>query len=42
MATLAQSAVGRFLFGSVDEKVRRRSPIPVLFVNPSLAQEGRG
>jgi nucleotide-binding universal stress UspA family protein len=32
MATLPQSAVGRFLLGSVAEKVRRRSPIPVLFV----------
>lgn len=39
MATLSQSAVGRFLFGSVAEKVRRRSPIPVLFVNPSQAEE---
>lgn len=35
MATLPQSAVGRFLFGSVGDKVRRRSPIPVLFVNPA-------
>jgi nucleotide-binding universal stress UspA family protein len=34
MATLSQSAVGRFLFGSVGEKTRRRSPVPVLFVNP--------
>ncbi len=40
MATLSQSAVGRFLFGSVAEKVRRRSPIPVLFVNPAVAEEG--
>jgi nucleotide-binding universal stress UspA family protein len=32
MATLPQSAVGRFLLGSVGEKVRRRSPIPVLFI----------
>jgi nucleotide-binding universal stress UspA family protein len=32
MATLPQSAVGRFLLGSVGEKVRRRSPVPVLFV----------
>lgn len=39
MATLPQSAVGRFLFGSVGDKVRRRSPIPVLFVNPSQAGE---
>lgn len=39
MATLPQSAVGRFLFGSVGDKVRRRSLIPVLFVNPSQAQE---
>jgi nucleotide-binding universal stress UspA family protein len=35
MATLSQSSVGRFLLGSVEDKVRRRSPIPVLFVNPS-------
>lgn len=40
MATLPQSAVGRFLFGSVGDKVRRRSPIPVLFVNPSHAGGG--
>jgi nucleotide-binding universal stress UspA family protein len=39
MATLPRSAVGRFLFGSVGDKVRRRSPIPVLFVNPSQAGE---
>jgi nucleotide-binding universal stress UspA family protein len=42
MATVAQSAVGRFLFGSVDEKVRRRSPIPVLFVSPSVARDRSG
>jgi nucleotide-binding universal stress UspA family protein len=40
MATLPQSAVGRFLFGSVEEKVRRRSPVPILFVNASLPEEG--
>jgi nucleotide-binding universal stress UspA family protein len=39
MATLSESAVGRFLFGSVAEKVRRRSPIPVLFVTRSQAEE---
>ena len=39
MATLPQSAVGRFLFGSVEDKVRRRSPVPVLFVNPPGAEE---
>jgi nucleotide-binding universal stress UspA family protein len=39
MATLPQSAVGRFLFGSVEDKVRRRSPVPVLFVNPAGAGE---
>ncbi|HSR31661.1 MAG TPA: universal stress protein [Anaerolineae bacterium] len=39
MATLSQSAVGRFLFGSVGEKVRRRSPVPVLFVTSSLVGE---
>lgn len=32
MPTLPQSAIGRWLFGSVGEKVRRRSKIPVLFV----------
>jgi nucleotide-binding universal stress UspA family protein len=32
MATLPQSAVGRFLLGSVGEKVRRRASVPVLFV----------
>ncbi len=40
MATLSESVVGRFLFGSVGDKVRRRSPIPVLFVNPAEAEEG--
>ena len=40
MATLPQSAVGRFLFGSVGEKVRRRSPVPVLFVPPPQSKEG--
>ncbi len=40
MATLPQSAVGRFLFGSVEDKVRRRSPVPVLFVSPTNGQEG--
>jgi nucleotide-binding universal stress UspA family protein len=39
MATLSESSVGRFLFGSVAEKVRRRSPIPVLFVHaPSVGE----
>jgi len=42
MATLPQSAVGRFLLGSVGEKVRRRSPFPVLFVNPATADQGKG
>lgn len=42
MATLSQSAVGRFLFGSVGDKVRRRSPVPVLFVNPSRIDESEG
>jgi nucleotide-binding universal stress UspA family protein len=32
MPTQARSAIGRWLFGSVGEKVRRRSPLPVLFV----------
>lgn len=40
MATLSQSAVGRFLFGSVGEKVRRRSSVPVLFVNPAEMEKG--
>ncbi len=40
MATLPQSAVGRFLFGSVGEKVRRRSSVPVLFVNPAKIEKG--
>ena len=40
LTTLTQSAVGRFLFGSVGEKVRRRSLIPVLFVNAAQAGEG--
>ncbi len=40
MATLPQSAVGRFLFGSVGDKVRRRSPVPVLFVPPPQGKEG--
>jgi nucleotide-binding universal stress UspA family protein len=40
MATLPQSAVGRFLFGSVGDKVRRRSPVPVLFVPTPQGKEG--
>jgi nucleotide-binding universal stress UspA family protein len=40
MATLSQSAVGRFLFGSVGEKVRRRASVPVLFVNPAEIKKG--
>lgn len=32
MPTQARSAISRWLFGSVSEKVRRRSPVPVLFV----------
>jgi nucleotide-binding universal stress UspA family protein len=35
MSTLPQSAVGRFLFGNVQDKVRRHSSVPVLFVNSS-------
>jgi len=42
MATLPQSAVGRFLFGSVEDKVRRRSPVPVLFVNATQSGESEG
>lgn len=42
MATLPQSAVGRFLLGSVGDKVRRRSPYPVLFVQaPETAASTR-
>ena len=40
MATLPQSAVGRFLFGSVGDKVRRRSSVPVLFVPAPQGKEG--
>jgi nucleotide-binding universal stress UspA family protein len=40
MTTLPQSAVGRFLFGSVGDKVRRRSPVPVLFVPATQGKEG--
>jgi nucleotide-binding universal stress UspA family protein len=32
MPTQSRSAIGRWLFGSVGEKVRRRSQVPVLFV----------
>jgi nucleotide-binding universal stress UspA family protein len=32
MPTQARLAISRWLFGSVSEKVRRRSPVPVLFV----------
>ena len=42
MTTLPQSAVGRFLFGSVGEKVRRRATIPVLFVSPTAQEGGKG
>lgn len=42
MATLPQSAVGRFLLGSVGEKVRRRSPVPVLFVHSAPEDQGKG
>jgi nucleotide-binding universal stress UspA family protein len=42
MATLPKSAVGRFLFGSVEDKVRRRSPVPVLFVNSTPFEESEG
>jgi nucleotide-binding universal stress UspA family protein len=42
MATLPQSAVGRFVFGSVEDKVRRRSPVPVLFVHGSEMEKGEG
>ena len=42
MATLPQSAVGRFLLGSVGDKVRHRSPVPVLFVNAAAEDQGRG
>jgi nucleotide-binding universal stress UspA family protein len=35
MPIQARSAIGRWLFGSVSEKVRRRSPVPVLFVPES-------
>jgi nucleotide-binding universal stress UspA family protein len=40
MTTLPQSAVGRFLLGSVGDKVRRRSPVPVLFVQAPEAAAG--
>jgi nucleotide-binding universal stress UspA family protein len=40
MATLPQSAVGRFLLGSVGEKVRHRSPVPVLFIQAPQATAG--
>jgi nucleotide-binding universal stress UspA family protein len=42
MTTLPQSAVGRFLFGSVGEKVRRRATVPVLFVSPIAEEGGKG
>lgn len=42
MATLPRSAVGRFLLGSVDEKVRRRSLVPVLFVHPAMQDQRKG
>lgn len=32
MPTQPRPAIGRWLFGSVSEKVRRRSSVPVLFV----------
>lgn len=42
MATLPQSAVGRFLLGSVGEKIRHRSSVPILFVNAAAGDQGRG
>jgi nucleotide-binding universal stress UspA family protein len=35
MPTQSRSAIGRWFFGSVGEKVRRRSQVPVLFVPES-------
>ncbi len=35
MSNQQRSGIGRWLFGSVGEKVRRRSPVPVLFVPES-------
>ena len=42
MATLPQSAVGRFLLSSVGEKIRHRSSIPILFVNARAEDQGKG
>jgi nucleotide-binding universal stress UspA family protein len=39
MGTNARSGVGRMVFGSVAEKVLRRSPVPVLTIGPHAQGE---
>jgi nucleotide-binding universal stress UspA family protein len=34
-----RSPVGSFFFGNIEDKVRRRSPLPVLFVPESVLKE---
>jgi len=36
-----RSPIGSFFFGNIEEKVRRRSTIPVLFVSEGWSQEER-
>ncbi|MBI4963424.1 MAG: universal stress protein [Desulfomonile tiedjei] len=36
-----RSPIGNFFFGNIEEKVRRRSTIPVLFVSEGRSQEER-
>lgn len=34
LANRERSPIGRFFFGNIEEKVRRRATLPVLFVSP--------
>jgi nucleotide-binding universal stress UspA family protein len=40
LANRERSPIGRFFFGNIEEKVRRRSTLPVLFVSGRKSQGG--